>query len=112
MVNATTIDLLTLEELIVRLDDLDRQGAIGVVERAVAAGATLDRVVSGLLAPAQLDAGRRWAAGELAAVEAQAATSIGRAALALATPTVIVTDKPLVAVACPEGEHHELAAEM
>jgi MerR family transcriptional regulator, light-induced transcriptional regulator len=112
MVNATTIDLLTLEELIVRLDDLDRQGAIGVVERAVSAGATLDRVVSGLLAPAQLDAGRRWAAGELGAVEAQAATGIVRAALARATPTAIVTDKPLVAVACPEGEHHELAAEM
>jgi excisionase family DNA binding protein len=102
----------TLEELVARLGRVDRDGALAAVDRAVAAGATLDEIVTGLLAPAQVDMGRRWAEGELGAADAQAVAAIVRVALARAAPPANPTDHQPVVVACPEGEHHELPAEM
>ena len=112
MANAASIELTGLEELIVRLGELDRGGALAVVDRAVARGATLDQVITGLLAPAQVDLGRLWAAHELGPVEAQAAAAIVRIALGRAAPPAGSSERPVVAVGCPDGERHELPAEM
>ncbi len=112
MANATSTDVTALDELTARLAELDRQGVMAVIDGALACGATLDRLVGELLAPAQVEMGRRWAAGELGAVETQVATAIVHTALGRVISDATLSDRPVVAVACPEGERHQLPAEM
>jgi methanogenic corrinoid protein MtbC1 len=111
MANAR-IDQGRLDELVDRLDRLDRDGALAVVARAVAAGAGTEVVIDELLAPAQVDMGRRWAKGQIGAAEVRASAAIVRSALARVAPAAVPTERRPVAVACPEGEQHELPAEM
>jgi excisionase family DNA binding protein len=112
MVNVAHFDVATLEALGTHLRELDRDGALALVERALADGADLDAVIGRLLAPALVDLGRRWVTGEIGAAEAHAAASITRAALFRAGPLTAPSGKPRVAVCCPDGELHGMPAEM
>jgi excisionase family DNA binding protein len=72
----------------------------------------MEEIVTGLLAPALVEVGRRWAAGEVGAAEALAAAAIARAAIPRAPLPTAVSELRSVAVCCPPGEHHEIPAEM
>jgi methanogenic corrinoid protein MtbC1 len=112
VVNATRFDVATLQTFTADLEDLSRDRALAVVDDALDHGATLEAVVNGLLAPALVDLGRRWAAAEMGAAEVQAASAIARVALLRAGHPLPPSDLPRVAVCCPEGEAHQIPAEM
>jgi MerR family transcriptional regulator, light-induced transcriptional regulator len=112
MVSTTEFDLGRLDVFIAKMLDADREGALAFVAQALADGASLEGVVTGLLAPALNDLGRRWAAAEIGVSESQAAAMIVRAALLRAASPATPNERPVVVVCCPEGEAHELAAEM
>ncbi|MDQ1426773.1 MAG: hypothetical protein QOK39_249 [Acidimicrobiaceae bacterium] len=85
-----------------------------VVEQACRRLECSTTVITGLLAPALVEVGRQWAAGEAGAAEAMAASAIVRSCIPRsAVPT---SQSPangrLVAVCCPPGEDHEIPGEM
>jgi len=110
--HATHFDLSTLEAFTAQLLELDRRGALDVVEEARRAGGSLESIVTGLLAPSLVDVGRRWAAAEVGIAEAQAAAAIVRTALLRCASAEPGGERPLVAVCSPEGEPHDVPAEM
>ena len=112
MVSVAHFDLGALDALHTHLQELDRDGALALVDRALADGADLDGVIRRLLAPALVELGRRWVAGDVGAAEAHAAASITRAALFRAGSVTTPTGRPRIAVCCPDGELHGLPAEM
>jgi methanogenic corrinoid protein MtbC1 len=112
MANTTEFDLGMTDLFIAKMLDADRDGALAFVSRSLDDGASLETVVTGLLAPALVDLGRRWAAAEIGVSESQASAMIVRAALLRAPASSPATERPVVAVCCPEGEAHELAAEL
>jgi excisionase family DNA binding protein len=112
MVTTAEFDMATVDGFMAKMLDADREGALALVSRALESGASLEAVVTGLLAPALVDLGRRWASAEIGVSESQAAAMIVRTALLRAAPSSTPTGLPAVAVCCPEGEAHELAAEM
>lgn len=112
MVNAAQFDLGTLHAFNAQLQQLNRDEALSVVDDAVGCGTSVEALVTGLLAPALVDVGRRWAAAEMGAAEAQAASAIARTALLRCGTQLPPTDRPPVTVVCPEGEAHQIPAEM
>jgi excisionase family DNA binding protein len=112
MVVAVRPNLADLEALTNHLGRLDHSAALALVDRARADGASIEGIVTGLLAPALVELGRRWAAGEVGAAEALAAAAIARAAIPRAPAPVGYEGQRSVAVCCPPGEHHEIPAEM
>jgi methanogenic corrinoid protein MtbC1 len=112
MVTTAEFDMDTLDVFMTTMLQGDREGALAFVSRALEGGASLEAVVTGLLAPALVDLGRRWASAEIGVGESQAAAVIVRAALSRSATSSTPTERPAVAVCCPEGEAHELAAEM
>lgn len=112
MVAVARSNLADLETLTIHLAQLDHGAALALVEQARADGASVEGIVTGLLAPSLVEVGRRWAAGELGAAEALAAAAIARSAIPrVPTPPSRPGDHS-VAVCCPPGEHHEIPAEM
>jgi MerR family transcriptional regulator, light-induced transcriptional regulator len=112
MVAVARSNLADLETLAIHLAQLDHGAALALVEQARADGASVEGIVTGLLAPSLVEVGRRWAAGELGAAEALAAAAIARSAIPrVPTPPSRPGDHS-VAVCCPPGEHHEIPAEM
>lgn len=104
-------DLAALDALAAQLDHLDRDGALALVTQMKAKGASVTELIADVLAPALTDVGRRWEGGVIGAGEALAEAGIIRAALPRSTaPTS--SDRRMVAVCCPQGEGHEIAAEM
>src|SRR5207245_3050871 len=81
MPNATRSDLVSLEAIVGQLQDLDREGVFSLIDQAVRDGATLESLVTGVLAPALVDLGRRWVADEVGAAEVRAAGALARAGL-------------------------------
>ncbi|HEX3425092.1 MAG TPA: GAF domain-containing protein [Acidimicrobiales bacterium] len=104
---------MNLDALITDLAQLDHSAAMALVEHARADGASVEAVVTTLLAPALAEIGRRWAAAEIGAAEALAAAAIARQALPRSpAPHLSIPTQHGVAVCCPPGEHHEIPAEM
>lgn len=110
---AKPLNLADLEALTNHLARLDHSAALTLVDQARSDGASVEAIVTGLLAPALVEIGRRWAAGEVGAAEALTAAAIARQALPR-TPVAaaVLTSHRSVAVCCPPGEHHEIPAEM
>lgn len=108
-----TRKLVNLDALITHLAHLDHNAAMTLVEQARADGASVETVVTTLLAPALAEIGRQWAAAEIGAAEALAASAIARQALPRSpAPHLSIPTEHGVAVCCPPGEHHEIPAEM
>jgi excisionase family DNA binding protein len=112
MVAPVRSNLVDLDALTNHLARLDHGAALAVVDRARADGSSVEAVVTGLLAPALVEVGRRWASGEVGAAEALAAAAIARAAIPRAVVPANHEGRAGVAVCCPPGEHHEIPAEM
>ncbi len=112
MVAVARSNLADLGTLAIHLAQLDHGAALALVERARADGASVEEIVTGLLAPSLVEVGRRWASGELGAAEALAAAAIARAAIPRVATAPSRPGDHSVAVCCPPGEHHEIPAEM
>lgn len=104
------------------IENADPLGASTYAAGMVDAGARLASVVEDVLAPAQVEVGRRWQAGEWTVAQEHAASAVTDAALAaaalslhrqggLAGPAAAVR-QPTVVLCCAEGEWHSLAARM
>lgn len=92
------------------LDTLDREA---VVDRVRGLGAPLADVVCELLAPAQVEVGRRWEVGERSVTWEHAATAITDVALlAAAAEARMAPPRGRVLVACAEREWHSMPARM
>jgi excisionase family DNA binding protein len=112
MAFAVSKSMATLEELTNHLGRLDHGAALALVERVQADGMSVAGLVTGLLAPALVEVGRRWASGEVGAAEALAAAAIVRGAIPRTPMPPGLSNHRTVAVCCPPGEHHEIPAEM
>ena len=112
MAFAVSKSMMTLEELTNHLGRLDHGAALALVERVQAEGMAVAGLVTGLLAPALVEVGRRWASGEVGAAEALAAAAIVRGAIPRTPMPPGLPNHRTVAVCCPPGEHHEIPAEM
>lgn len=112
MAFAVSKSMAALEELTSDLGRLDHGAALALVDRVLSDGASVARLVTGLLAPALVEVGRRWSVGEIGAAEALAAAAIVRGAIPRTPMPLGESNRRTVAVCCPPGEHHEIPAEM
>lgn len=112
MTQAARSHLVTLESMATHVGHLDHEGALALVERARSDGASLESLITGILAPTLVEVGRQWASGEIGAAEALAAAAIVRAAIPRSSLPPTKPSHRSVAVCCPPGEHHEIPAEM
>src|SRR5206468_1170426 len=87
----------------------DRDGAIDYVLTLLDSGWNLASVVSSVLAPVQVEIGRRWEANELTVADEHAATGICDAVFAVAaaearrrTSPRVAEGRPNVVAACAE----------
>jgi excisionase family DNA binding protein len=106
--------LANLTELSRCLSALDREGAMTVVDEGCRERRSSAAAITGLLAPALVEVGRQWAAGETGAAEAMAAAAIVRSCIPCsAVPaTQAFARRRMVAVCCPPGELHDIPGEM
>jgi methanogenic corrinoid protein MtbC1 len=90
--------------------------AVRLVADLAAAGVTLDRIVGEVLAPAQVEVGRRWELGRWSVAQEHTATGITEVALqtAVLSAGVRLPDEgqPSMVLACADGEWHSLSARM
>jgi methanogenic corrinoid protein MtbC1 len=102
-----------VERFIDHLARRDRRSAARQALGLFEAGASVQELVQGLLAPAQVEVGRRWEANQWSVADEHAATAISDAVLAaVAWPIQATEDQGHVVVTCAEGEWHSLPARM
>lgn len=95
------------------LDVLDRDEAVRQVRELHDGGAAIDLLVEQLLAPAQVEVGRRWEAGLRSVSWEHAATAITDVVLLTLTGgTSAARARGRVVVACAEQEWHSMPARM
>lgn len=107
----------TLDPVVAHLLDIAAAGhprpAIELVLDLVADGMGTDEVITGVLAPVQLEVGARWEENLWSVADEHAATAAIDGALgALALSAAVPEHRGTVLVACAEGEHHTLPARM
>ena len=109
----TALPRRALPDLLVALDRLDRDAAVGHVRALTASGIPLPVLVEQLLAPAQVEVGRRWEAAERSVAWEHAATAITDVALlSAAGGSSLGASRGRLLVACAEQEWHSLPARM
>lgn len=88
----------------------DVEGAWGVIESAMAAGSSVDRVYTEYLTEAMESIGARWAAGELAVADEHRATVVVQRLLGRLGPQLNRRGRSrgTVVVGSPFGEHHSI----
>jgi methanogenic corrinoid protein MtbC1 len=102
-----------VERFVDHLGRRDRKAAARQALGWLAAGAPVQELIQGLLAPAQLEVGRRWELDQWSVADEHAATAITDAVLgALAWRVEAAEDQGHVVVTCAEGEWHSLPARM
>ena len=88
----------------------DVEGAWGVIESAMAAGSSVDRVYTEYIASAMESIGARWAAGELAVADEHRATVVVQRLLGRLGPQLNRRGRSrgTVVVGSPSGEQHSI----
>jgi methanogenic corrinoid protein MtbC1 len=90
--------------------------AVKLVADLVRGGTPLDQVVAGVLAPAQVEVGRRWEQGRWSVAQEHTATGITEIALQTAVLSAPATpagqERSSLVLACADGEWHALSARM
>jgi methanogenic corrinoid protein MtbC1 len=89
--------------------------AVRMVSDLARRGVPIARIVEEVLAPAQVEVGRRWEAGSWSVAQEHTATGITE--IALQSAVLASTQQPLagdvsLVLACAEGEWHALSARM
>ena len=102
------------ERMEARLVAGDATGAWGVVEAAMAAGATPDRVYTEVISPALVSIGDRWAAGDLDIASEHRATAVVQRLIGRLGPQFGRRGRTrgVVVVGAPAGETHALVVSM
>lgn len=102
------------ERLESRLVEGDSAGAWGVVDKAMSSGMALDAIYVELLAPAMVNIGERWSAGELDVAIEHRASGIAMRIIGQIGPRFARRGRSrgVVIVAAPAGEHHALPLAM
>ena len=104
-----------LTTLLRHMASSDTHGATELLEGLYDDGATLGELTA-LLSAAQDEVGRRWQSGAWSVADEHRATAVADIALATiggyAKHNVAALAAPRVAIACPEGEWHQLPARM
>lgn len=92
----------------------DANGAWGVVEGAMAAGATPQKIYTEVVSPALVTIGERWAAGELDISVEHRATGIVQRLIGRLGPQFVRRGRSrgTVVVGAPRGETHSLVVSM
>jgi MerR family transcriptional regulator, light-induced transcriptional regulator len=92
----------------------DAAGAWGVIEGALVAGADLDEIYLGVLTPAMVDIGDRWARGELDVSEEHRASGIAMRIIGRLGPRFARRGRTRgsILLAAPAGEFHALPLAM
>jgi methanogenic corrinoid protein MtbC1 len=91
----------------------DRRAAVRIARELVDGGAPVGRVLTGLVSPAQIEVGRRWAANEWNVAQEHAATSISEEVVAaIAGDQDVEAHRGIAVVTCVEGEWHALPARL
>ena len=92
----------------------DATGAWGVVEGAMAGGASPQRIYTDVVSPALVEIGERWAAGELDISIEHRATGIVQRLIGRLGPQFIRRGRSrgTVVIGAPEGESHSLVVSM
>ena len=88
----------------------DVEGAWGVIESAMAAGSSVDRIYTEYITDAMESIGARWAAGELAVADEHRATVVVQRLLGRLGPQLNRRGRSrgTVVVGSPSGEHHSI----
>lgn len=98
------------------LERSSMRDAVRLVADLVRGGMPLDLVVSGVLAPAQVEVGRRWEQGRWSVAQEHTATGITEIALQTAVLSAPATlageERSSLVLACADGEWHALSARM
>ena len=102
------------ERMEARLVAGDAAGAWGVVEAAMAAGASPDRVYTEVITPALVSIGDRWAGGELDIASEHRATAVVQRLIGRLGPQFGRRGRTrgVVVVGAPAGETHSLVVSM
>jgi methanogenic corrinoid protein MtbC1 len=110
----TPADAHPVDALLRALEQRDRPGALAVVRSVLERGWSPQRVITGLLAPAQREVGHRWERGEWSVVQEHAATAIvdGLLTSGSTEQQVDASPRPEIVVACAEGDWHVLPVRM
>ncbi len=104
---------LQMDEFLGLLGGADRSKAIDAVLHSYDGGVGFDRLVYDVLAPAQIEVGRRWARGEWTVAQEHAATAITDAAIgALATRIDAQPESGPIVLCCAEGDWHSMGGRM
>ena len=102
-----------VERFVDHLARRDRRSAVRQALGLSEAGSSVQDLVLGLLVPAQVEVGRRWAANRWSVADEHAATAITDAVLAAVSWRIeAAEDQGHVVVTCAEGEWHSLPARM
>jgi MerR family transcriptional regulator, light-induced transcriptional regulator len=105
----TLIELRTAFVEAARASDVDALGHL--VEHALALAA-LDEALTGVLAPALVEIGEQWAAGELTVAQEHLASSVVRSALQKLLADARASVRGVAVLACAPGERHEIGLMM
>lgn len=100
--------------LVARLLEGDEPGAWGVLEGALASGASPGEVYANVLGPAMVAVGERWHAGEISIADEHLATSVVLRLIGRMGPRFARKgrSKGTVIVTTPPGEHHAIPSLM
>jgi excisionase family DNA binding protein len=102
------------ERMEARLIAGDGSGAWGVVEGAMSAGASVDRVYTEVIAPAMVSIGDRWAAGELDIAAEHRASAVVQRLIGRLGPMLARRGRSrgVIVVGAPAGERHSIVVSM
>lgn len=106
----------TFEEYVDALGRSSMRDAVRLVADLARAGVPVARIVGEVLAPAQVEVGRRWEQGTWSVAQEHTATGITEVALQTAVLSAGIADagpdRPSLVLACADGEWHALSARM
>ncbi len=102
------------ERMEARLIAGDGVGAWGIIEGAMAAGATVDVVYTEVISPAMVSIGDRWAAGELDIAAEHRASAVVQRLIGRLGPMLARRGRSrgVVVVGSPPGERHSIVVSM
>lgn len=107
----------SLTDYVATLERSSMREAVALVAALGGSGVPLRRIIDEVLAPAQVEVGRRWETGRWTVAQEHTATGITEVALQTAVLSAeglspAAAGRPRLVLACADGEWHSLSARM